>query len=126
MSYSISARGATKIIVLALLAAKFDQIIEAQPIHEKDKKAALGTAEAMVNQLADDPEQDVQVNLNGYLSWQGTEDNVTILSSSVSASAHLAAREAQAPVETKNYADGTQATGTAPLPEESPAAATTG
>lgn len=124
MSYSISAKGATKIIVLALLAAKFDQVIEAQPIHEKDKKAALATAEAMVNQLADDPDQDVRVNLNGYLSWQGTDDNVTIISSSVNASAHLAAREIQAkPAETDSYADTTHPTAS---PEESPAATTTG
>lgn len=82
MSYSIGARGATKALALAALAAKFDaKVLVHQPVHAVDREVHLAHME---RQLALYPEpsegQEVALSLNGYLSWQNGEDEKVFMS----------------------------------------------
>lgn len=74
MSYSISARGATIAAALAAIGVAFDQqVVASQPIHARDRDAALGCAEAMSKQLGECPAgYEVAVSLSGSLGWTGT------------------------------------------------------
>ncbi len=69
MSYGFTVKAATKAAVLEAVAAKFDEVIAQQPAHEKDKAAVLANAEAVIGLIVEDPDKDVQVSCNGYLSW---------------------------------------------------------
>jgi hypothetical protein len=76
MSYSITVRGATAAAALAALAASFDeQVVALQPVHARDRDAALGAAEAMAKQLGTQPEgMEVALSLSGSLGWTGTSE----------------------------------------------------
>jgi hypothetical protein len=96
MSYSISARGATKLLALAALAVAFDaQVLASQPVHETDKASALAAAEAFAQHVKDDESKDVVINLNGYLSWEQAGDDAErkFTGASVGVSVNLVAKE---------------------------------
>lgn len=100
MSYSIGVRGLTVAAALAALAAKFDEMVAApQPVHKRDRDAALATAEVMTKQLGEQPDgMEVNITLNGSLGWRGAMDYATgiegdgfsITSASVGAQAYYA------------------------------------
>lgn len=96
MSYSFSVNSSSKDGAKAAVAAAFDeQVLKHQPIHARDKAAALANANAAIDLLADDEGMDVYVSCSGYLSWSGSGDlsEVTVQSTSISASASLARRQ---------------------------------
>ena len=99
MSYSISARGATKALALAALAASFDtNVLANQPVHAADKQQALAAAEGIAGILPDDDSKDVSITMNGWLSWQnvGDESERRFAGASVSVTANLVDKEAPA------------------------------
>lgn len=70
MSYSISARGADKASAKAAIAAEFEaKVLALQPAHAADRDQALAVAGVFIDMLADDPEKDIAVSLNGSLGW---------------------------------------------------------
>lgn len=98
MSYSISARAASKALALAALATTFDEnVIPHQSIHKHDREQALATAAAMASLVPDDDTKDVSITLNGYLTWtgSGTAEPApeNFVGASVGATVSLVARE---------------------------------
>ncbi|WP_316228388.1 MULTISPECIES: hypothetical protein [unclassified Bradyrhizobium] len=92
MSYSFTVRAATKAEAKAAVAAQFDQVVVTQPIHARDKDAALVNAGAVIDLLADQGPDDheIAVSCNGYVGWREAlrDDGSNPLSAaSVSASA---------------------------------------
>ncbi|WP_316172390.1 hypothetical protein [Bradyrhizobium sp. SZCCHNRI2049] len=71
MSYSFSVKAATKADAKVAVAAAFDRVVEAQPIHARDKQAAVANAGAMIDLLTDDAPSGcvISVNCNGYVGW---------------------------------------------------------
>lgn len=96
MSYSFNIRAATKAEAKAAVEAKFDEVIAGQPVHVRDRAAALANANAVIDLLADDDTQDVGVTCSGYVSWSGAEppETVPLTSASASASAGYLRRDA--------------------------------
>lgn len=95
MSYNIQARAASKALVLAALAAAFDNVVSGQ-VQAKDKTTALAAGTAAVNSLADDDTRDVVVNVSGSLSWNGVlaeGESPTITACNVQANAYFAPRQ---------------------------------
>lgn len=79
MSYSFSVQAATKAEARAAAEAKFDaEVIKPQPIHERDKAAVLANVDSALALLADDPNYDVVVSINGYVSWNAAGDQATV------------------------------------------------
>ena len=90
MSYSFSVQASSKAAAKDEIAAKFDEVISAQPIHARDKAAALANASAVIDLLMDDDTRDISVSVNGYVGWEENlrEDGSNPLrSASVSAGA---------------------------------------
>jgi hypothetical protein len=75
VSYSFRAVGATKEEVLAKVATELDQVVDVQNVHAADRDAALAAATAFVGLLADDPEQDICVDVNGSVSWKYSSED---------------------------------------------------
>jgi hypothetical protein len=90
VSYSFSARGTNPDEAKAAVAAKFDEIVAQQPIHEADRDEAV--VETFIDKLTANDDRDVSVSVNGYV--QTTDENVTSICIGVTAS--LVAREAAA------------------------------
>jgi hypothetical protein len=88
MSYSFTARGATKDAAKAAAAAEFDQVVVSQPTHQADKDAALAATNAYVDLLTDlEDGKEIVVSVNGYLSWTDFDGKAFVTSSlSVTAS----------------------------------------
>jgi hypothetical protein len=72
MSYSFNVKAANKAAAKEAMAAKFDEIVGQQPIHARDRAAALANAGTVIDLLADDDTKDITVSCNGYLSWNGS------------------------------------------------------
>ena len=92
MSYSFSVQAPSKDEAKAAVAAKFDEVIASQPMHERDKAAALSNATAVIDLLMDAPDRHISVSVNGYVSWMNVleaEGSNPLLGASVSASASL-------------------------------------
>lgn len=92
MSYSFHVSAATKAAAKEAVAAKFDEVIASQPIHARDKAAAVANASAAIDLLVDDPAMHISVSCNGYVGWRENlrEDGGNDLTAaSVSASAGL-------------------------------------
>ncbi|WP_296741484.1 hypothetical protein [Mesorhizobium sp.] len=70
MSYSFNVQAASKAAAKAAVAAKFDEVIATQPIHARDKTAALANANAVIDLLMDDDTREISVSVNGYVGWQ--------------------------------------------------------
>lgn len=92
MSYSFSVIAANKAAAKSAVAAKFDEVVATQPIHARDRAAALGNANAAIDLLVDDATLHVSVSVNGYVGWRDplTEaaDNA-LVGATISASAGL-------------------------------------
>ena len=85
MSYSFNVKGATKLGAAQKAVEEMNKVVSGQPIHAKDKEAVLATVENVLDVLQDDPERDVSLSVNGYVSW--TEgDQITQVSVQVAAS----------------------------------------
>jgi len=68
VSYSFAARGKDKAEAKAAVAAELDKVVQAQPIHEKDRAAAQANADALVDLLPDDESRDISVSVWGSVS----------------------------------------------------------
>ena len=71
MSYSFSVKAASKAEAKAAVAREFDRVVETQPIHARDREAALANANAVIDLLADQAPDGhvIAVNCNGYVGW---------------------------------------------------------
>jgi hypothetical protein len=93
MSYSFSLKAVSKSAAKSAVAAEFDKVIESQPIHARDKEAALASAGAVIDLLADGDPRNIAVSVNGSLGWVETlRDDASnpLQSASVSVSAYYA------------------------------------
>ena len=85
MSYSFSVRGKSKAEALAAVTARFDEVVQQQPVHTHDRPTAQEQVEkvlALVNEPA--ANEEISVSVNGYVSWRG-EGQFTGVSVNVSA-----------------------------------------
>jgi len=89
MSYSFSVRAASKAEAVTAAEQKFDTVVEGQPIHAKDRKAAMTAVQNVVDVLHDDTSRDINVAVSGYVSWGENEE---ISTASVSVTANFANR----------------------------------
>lgn len=90
MSYSFNVQASTKSAAKDAVAVKFDEVIATQPIHARDKTAALANANAVIDLLMDDDTREISVSVNGYVGWQEVlrdDGSNPLQSASVSASA---------------------------------------
>ncbi|KRQ11924.1 hypothetical protein AOQ73_05815 [Bradyrhizobium pachyrhizi] len=92
MSYSFTVKAATKNEAKAAVAVEFDKVVATQPIHARDKAAALTNANAVIDLLADDAPDGhvINVSCNGYVGWRDNlrdDGGNPLNSASVSASA---------------------------------------
>ena len=72
MSYSFSVKASTKDEAKAAVAAEFNKVVATQPIHARDKAAALANASAVIDLLSDDVPAGyvIGVSCNGYVGWR--------------------------------------------------------
>lgn len=71
MTYQITAKGKTKDEAKQAVADEFDKMMGVQPVHSRDRAAAIANASAVIDLLADSDVYGIQVTLNGYVSWAG-------------------------------------------------------
>lgn len=69
MSYSFDFTVATKEEAKTRAASELDGVLTYQPVHAKDRDAALATATAFIDLLADDDTKDIRVSVAGSVSW---------------------------------------------------------
>lgn len=91
MSYSFSLTAPNKAAAKAAVAAKFDEVVASQPIHARERSAALANAGAAIDALVDDEALHVAVNLSGSVGWRdqltpSADNPLTNVSMSASAS----------------------------------------
>lgn len=99
MSYSFSARAATKAEVMDKVAAALDAVVAAQPVHSKDRQQAQASVEAFLGVLPDNvDDRDFSVSVSGSVGWTGTlgEDNLVLTGAGVNVSASLVPAEKMA------------------------------
>jgi hypothetical protein len=95
MSYSFSARGATKAEVIKKVDAELNKVVASQPVHSADHAQAKAAAEAFLGVLPDpNAKQEFDVAVSGSVGWSGVlgEDQV-LTSAGVNVSATLVAKE---------------------------------
>lgn len=72
MSYSFSARGATRESVIEVVAAELDKVVDAQPIHAADREQAAATVAAFLAIVPDASDaEDYCVYVSGSISYTG-------------------------------------------------------
>lgn len=71
MQYSITYRAADKEKAKAGILARIDEIVQIQPVRDRDRNAIVANAHSMIDQLADDPERDVLIYCGGYVVREG-------------------------------------------------------
>ena len=71
MSYSFSLRAATKAEAKTAVAAKLDEVVSQQPLHQLELDASVALADAIIELLPQDDTRDVAVSMNGSVSWTG-------------------------------------------------------
>jgi hypothetical protein len=92
MSYSFTVTAPTKADAKAAVEGAFNAVVAQQPIHARDKDAALANAAAVIDLLVDDPDMHVSISVNGYVSWRevlNAEGSNPLSGASVSASASM-------------------------------------
>lgn len=92
MSYSFTVTATSKEAAKIGAAKAFDEMALQQPMHKRDREAALASANAVIDLLVDDPEKAISVSMSGYVSWRGVpepDDSNELSGVSVSASASL-------------------------------------
>lgn len=72
MSYSFTVKADTKEAAKAAVSEAFDKVVEGQPIHARDKAAAVANASAAIDLLADDAPDGsaISVSCSGYVGWR--------------------------------------------------------
>ena len=94
MSYSFIIKAATKDAAKESVMAKFNEIVDQQPFHARDRVAVLANVGAVIDLLTDDDTKDISVSCNGYVSWaSGGIDDAAFNSASISCSAGYVNRE---------------------------------
>jgi hypothetical protein len=88
MSYSFSIRGATKDAAKYAVEKAFDEVVANQPIHARDRAAAIANASAAIDLLGEDASKQISVSCNGYVSWL---ENGDLTGASIASSASLVA-----------------------------------
>lgn len=76
MSYSFSVKAVNKEHAKIAVETEFSKVVVGQPIHARDRAAALAAAGAMIDLLVDDPTLVISVSVNGYVSWRANADKV--------------------------------------------------
>lgn len=96
MSYSISFTVPTKAEAKARVASEMDNIVASQPVHAKDRDPVIAVAGSFIDLLRDDDSKDVQVQISGYLVYDGYSFDPTpnLTTASVSAIAYSVPRAA--------------------------------
>lgn len=89
MSYSFEVKGKNKREAINAVRAALMEVAKGQPVHHEDFDQALANAQAVINNLKDDPDCDVGASINGSI-W-AAEDGVR--SCSVSCSAYIVSRQ---------------------------------
>lgn len=89
MSYSFSAKGANKDALAAAVAAEFEKIVAAQPVHAVDQVEAADAVESLADLLQDDDTRDISASVSG--SVYSTDQGLQQVSCSINLS--LVARE---------------------------------
>ena len=69
MSYSFNVKAATKAEAVTAAEQEFDKVVAGQPIHARDRKAAMTTVASVLDVLPDDDAKGVSVSVSGYVSW---------------------------------------------------------
>lgn len=69
MSYSFSARGATKAEVLEKVGAELDKVVAAQPAHKADREPAYNAVEWFLAVVQGTDDKDFSVSVNGSVGW---------------------------------------------------------
>lgn len=92
MFYSFSVKADTKEAAKAAVSEAFDKVVESQPIHARDKAAAVANASAAIDLLSDEAHDGkaISVSVNGYVSWIETlraDSSNPLTTASISASA---------------------------------------
>lgn len=87
MSYSYGVRAKTKADAIKQAGEKFAEVVQGQPMHEKDRALVAATTEGVINLLKDDPAQEICASVSGSVSWQ---DGHELTSANVNVSAWLA------------------------------------
>lgn len=94
MSYAFTVEAPTKEEAKQKVAAEFDAILQAQPVHEVDLTAARAAAAAYVDVLNEPKSaENVRVQVNGYVSWRGQMDEKDFTGATVTVGAHLVLRD---------------------------------
>lgn len=92
MSYSFNVQAATKDEAKAAAAKVFDEAVANQPIHARDRDAALANINAAIDLLVDDPAYHISVGAQGCVSWRenlNADCSNPLSTASISASASL-------------------------------------
>jgi hypothetical protein len=93
MSYSFQFAAADKSAARICAAQEFQLVVDMQPVHAQDRGPALSALDAYLDLLADDDTRDIQVTVNGSVSYayeQGMDQKLVPLThASVSVSAYL-------------------------------------
>lgn len=94
MSYSFSASGKSRDEVKAAVAAQFDTVLASQPIHARDKDAALNAVNAFVDLVTIPEGRTANVSVSGSVGWSGDLGNdvnaVELNGAGLNVSVHLA------------------------------------
>lgn len=89
MSYSFSARGATREAVLKSVAEKLDEVLVAQPMHKADRDQAYNAVEWYLHIVPESADKDYSVSVNGSIGWTGEDDAKVITGAGVGVSVSL-------------------------------------
>lgn len=98
MSYSFQVKGATKAEARAAAVAELDKVVDAQPVHAKDRDAALANIDGALAALGSDGDdkRDVALSCNGSVGWSYTEGvdpiDAPLTAVSISTNAYLATK----------------------------------
>lgn len=94
MSYSFNFAAPSRQEAMDRAGEAFDRIVNAQPLHAKDRKQALAALDAMVK-LVPEPKsgQVVNVTMSGSLTWRGAQEAADIIGAGVSVHAGVGPEE---------------------------------
>jgi hypothetical protein len=95
MSFSFNVRAATMAAALVMVDEKVDEVVANQPVHAVDADAIKATARAYADLVEEKEGHDVSINVNGYVSWEGTlggDEPVTIRGANIGVGIGLIAR----------------------------------
>lgn len=93
MSYSFSARGATREEVLKSVADQLKDVATAQPMHLKDCDQAYNAVEWFLHIVPEAADKDYSVSVNGSIGWTGEDDAKIITGAGVGVSVSLVPKD---------------------------------